>query len=147
MFSIVDTFHRFDTIAYPRNPKAKKGFTETVKEEVAEKGVIMGTWHAIKGVITGGKQTSSKHTEDNEDVFTPLNIEEMCSTCLAMYLEEYDLLLSTCNFSEEFSIPTVVGKIHYMYSSLRNPLAGHTVPLDRTQRNMPQVREQAFHIH
>ena len=145
MFSIVDTFHQYDTIAYPRHAKAKKDFSERVREEVAEKGYVMGTLHAIKGVFTGGKQTSSR-ADDKEDAFIPLSIDDMCSTCLDLYLEEYHSPLSKCIFPEQFSIPAVVRKIHYMYSSLHYPLAAHTVILDRRQRNIPQVCEQAFQI-
>ena len=144
MLSIVDTFHQYDTIAYPRHPKVKKDYSERFREQVAEKGYIRGTIGFFKGML---KQSSSKHTENvEEEMFTPLNIEEMCGTCLVMYLEEYHSSLSECIFPEQFSIPAIVRKIQYVYSSLRNPLAGHTVPLDRRQKNMPQVCEQEFYI-
>ena len=94
----------------------------------------MGTFRAL---FTKDETKSTKSVK--EDVFTILNIEEMCSTCLVMYLEEYHVVLSKCMFSEQFSIPAVARKIHYMYSSLRKPLAGHSVPLDRIQKNLSQV--------
>ena len=120
------TFHQYDTFAYPYKSKSKK---------IAKKGIL---------AALGAMLPSFTSDETKEDVLTLLNIEEMCSTCLTLYLEEYQLLLSKCNFSEQFSIPTVVRKIHYVYSSLHQPLAGSTVAIDKTQKNMPEVHEQVF---
>ena len=121
------TFHQYDTFAYPYKSKAKK---------IAKKGVF-STISALLSFPSG----ETKHTED---VLTLLNLEGMCSTCLAMYLREYRLLLSECSFSEQFSIPDVVRKINYVYSSLYQPRAGITVPENKIQKNMPEVCEQVF---
>ena len=99
----------------------------------------MGTFRAL---FTNDDTKRAENVK--EDAFTLLNIEEMCSTCLVIYLEEYDLILSNCFFSKQFSIPAVVRRVHYMYSSLYKPLAGHRTPVDKTQKYIPQVCKQAF---
>ena len=131
------TFHQYDTIAYPRQVKVKKVFSERVKR------FFWGTVGAVRDAFTGGKQSSTRSIEDGkEEVFKPLNLKEMCSACLPAYLQDHHALLSKCNFPENFSIPEIVEEMHCLYSSLRYPPSvhdEHTAPLSRPQQDIPQV--------
>lgn len=96
-------YHKYDTIAYPKNTSISKPFLKTVA-------------YSILGWLT-----KSKEKQDQPEIsenFVPMNQKEMNAFCLEQYLIEIKKMLCSGTFLDGYNIHTIGTEITSIYNSL-----------------------------
>lgn len=123
--SILEEYHQYDTVVYPRNVR-----TKTRTEKVWS---MLGT---LRSWLPGG----SKQEDVEEDKI--LTLSEMCEVCLHIYLEPFRSMLSKCDYRQEFVISNTCKQIEHITLFFRCPKFVYQKSYaadERPQRDLPQV--------
>ena len=110
-FFLLGEYHRYDSIAYPKNTKISKSFLKNVKERA----------FGLLSFVSGGYLGRSREKEATEEIpenFTPLSHQEMSEFCLKCYLFGIEDILCSGSFPAGQDISTIALEISFIYNSL-----------------------------
>ena len=104
-------YHKYDSIAYPKNTKISKSILKNVKEHAYD----------LLSFVSGGFFKRSKEKGAAEEIpenFTPLSHQEMSEFCLECYLLRIKEMLCSGSFPDGQDINTIALEISFIYNSL-----------------------------
>ena len=97
-------YHHYDTIVYPRDTRFSTSYKKSWKERA-------------KGFF-GGVLGFSRGKDEPPDYFTTPPHQEMSTTCVYCYLQQYQEMLISGTFVSGHSISTIAAAISHIYKSL-----------------------------
>jgi hypothetical protein len=131
-FFTLGEYHKYDSIAYPKNTKISKSFAKSVKEHA----------YGFLSLVSGGYFGRGKEKGEAEEIpedFAPLSHQEMSEFCLECYLLRVKEMLCSGSFPDGQDINSVALEIAFIFNSLSTECVSFSS--DPTTRVRPQHRQ------
>lgn len=125
-FFTLGEYHKYDSIAYPKNTKISKSVLKNVKEHA------YGFLSFVSGYF--GRSKEKEAVEEVPENFTPLSHQQMSEFCLECYLLRIKEMLCSGSFPDGQDINTIALEISFIYNSLSTECVSVTTdPMNRVR--------------